>query len=252
MNTNNTSSQPAEFPDLDQVALRTWGVLAEIPPDATEEEIHAWLGEPDPKDRQCPYCQREHLKRYEALNARCESCRTKYVSAAEEPADLAKRLRESNIPPACQAMTLATFDGRLPERLQQFLDRPTGKVLIMGPTGLGKTHATCAILRRLSDEGLTVFWADAALVVHKILSEKDVWLEGRLRNARVVALDDVGREADAGVLERIIRHRDLQKLPTLLNTNLEFDSRTGKHPIEQGNPALWRRLSMLRPVRMNA
>lgn len=175
----------------------------------------------------------------------------KYVAAMEKPDDLAKRLREANIPPKYQGMTLANFRGRLGPRLSQFLDRPTGKVLMMGPTNTGKTHTTCAILRKLSDEGVSVFWADAQLAVQKILGEGDTWLEGRLRDARVVALDDVGREADAGVLERILRHRDLQNLPTLINTNLEFDTRTGKHPIEEGNPALWRRLSMLRPVKFS-
>lgn len=228
-------STPAQANQL----LRTWKTINAIPADATDEEIDAWLMEPT--ERSCPYCRTQYLRRCESLNNRCESCRAKLAAIIERPEELARRLRETGIPAKYLVMTLATWRGGMGQELDAFRRRPTGQLFLHGPRQQGKTHAATAVLRKLSDDGLSVFWADAGEAIRRIVTIRDLWFEDRMRDCSVLLIDDFGKAPDGGVLERVIRFRDMGERPTLITSNLGRRP-DGKHDMEIHNPSLWARL----------
>lgn len=236
---DSSSSKASTAEQRDLLAL-TWNRISALPATASDDEIDDWLGAAT--ERECPYCHRQHLQRWEVLNRRCTSCLEKLLAVVEDPEEKARRLELSGIPPKYRHMTLATWRGGMGPELEGFKHKPRGQVLIFGGTEVGKTHAATALLRFFLDSGVSVFWTDAGEAVRRLLTIRDGWWEDRMRDAAVLVIDEFGRQSDGGVIERIVRHRDLANRGTILTSNLGRGI-DGRHAIEVMSPSLWTRLT---------
>ncbi|MBP7227665.1 MAG: ATP-binding protein, partial [Longilinea sp.] len=145
-------------------------------------------------------------------------------------------------------MTFATFheQGRLglPDQqaeslrfafnhAQQFAAQLNGWLLLMGNNGCGKTHLAAAIANQVVSLGIpTLFLTVPDLLDWLRFSYQaaDTSFEQRfeeIRNVRLLVLDDFGTQnATPWAQEKlfqIINHRYLNRLPTVLTTNLNLD-----------------------------
>lgn len=114
------------------------------------------------------------------------------------------------------------------------MDRRGGKsLLLLGPTGTGKTHAAYGALRRLAEAGVPFLsWRAAA--------EADLLAECRALDgfgeqaldlylsADLLLIDDLGtsRRTPFAVetTRRIVDYRYANKMPMIITTNLEFEA----------------------------
>lgn len=110
--------------------------------------------------------------------------------------------------------------------------------LLLGATGVGKTHAAYGAIRDLAITGVTAHWvittaADmygALRPRHGIDSEAEF---RRYRDARLLLLDDLGAdrrptEFTEEVNFRLINHRYEQHLPTLITSNVGTGELAGR------------------------
>jgi DNA replication protein DnaC len=130
-----------------------------------------------------------------------------------------------DLPPAVGA-ELADYVARIDDYVQAGMG-----LLLHGRPGTGKTLATQLVLKRLVGLGVDCY---STSFTELIDSYADGWrsdagrsrFDRRVRNARVLVVDEVGREykgskglADTS-LETVLRHRAQHCLPTLLASNL--------------------------------
>ncbi|WUH94588.1 ATP-binding protein [Streptomyces sp. NBC_00433] len=103
-------------------------------------------------------------------------------------------------------------------------------LLLLGPTGVGKTHSAYGAIRDLAITGVTAHWvvttaADmygALRPRHGVDSESEF---RRYRDARLLLIDDLGAdrkptEFTEEVNFRLVNHRYEQHLPTLMTSNV--------------------------------
>jgi DNA replication protein DnaC len=124
--------------------------------------------------------------------------------------------------------------ARCVQDARAFADAPDGWIVLSGASGCGKTHIAAAIVNRLLERG------DAALfvVVPDLLDHlRSAYQQGaevgydelfeRVRNAPVLALDDLGTQAPTQwaqeKLFQIINHRFNSRLPMVVTTNLTLE-----------------------------
>lgn len=112
-------------------------------------------------------------------------------------------------------------------------------LMLMGQTGLGKTHLSLAIANVAINRGFSVVYGTA----HNILSDLQNENFGRTDNLRyteadvlrtdLLILDDLGTEFTSAYtvacLYNIINTRILSKKPTIISTNLDFDELSNKY-----------------------
>ncbi len=143
--------------------------------------------------------------------------------------------RASKLPPG---KTLDTLElDRLPVLLQQrfqellrgdFLEQAVN-VLAFGLPGTGKTHAVCALGRRLIEDGHSVLFTPTyQLVQHLLAAKRDLTLPRALRkldNFEVLILDDLGyvkqRPDEAEVLFTLIAER-YERRSLIVTSNVVF------------------------------
>lgn len=115
----------------------------------------------------------------------------------------------------------------------------SGNLLLMGMTGLGKTHLSLAIANVAISRGFSVVYGTA----HNILSDLQNENFGRTDNLRysendilytdLLILDDLGTEYSnsytVACLYNIINTRILAKRPTIINTNYGFQELNEKY-----------------------
>ena len=116
--------------------------------------------------------------------------------------------------------------------IQKYINNfPKGEnLLLVGNTGLGKTHISIAIANAVIEKGYGVFYSSAEYLISKIQKEKfgksDVdfsYYEAAL-DCDLLVLDDLGTEFSTqfskSVIYDIINTRILTKKSTIINTNL--------------------------------
>ena len=105
-------------------------------------------------------------------------------------------------------------------------------LLLMGQTGLGKTHVSKAIGKLVIDKGYDVFYVSYSTLTQKLEYEKynnggenyNDFLQPVL-NCELLILDDVGAEQStnfaSALIYEIANSRLLKGLPTIMNTNCD-------------------------------
>lgn len=146
--------------------------------------------------------------------------------------------------------TIETTDRRVPVRFREATaDHPdiaawcaefssaSTSLLILGPTGVGKTHLAFGAIRDLAARGVAVKWlALTAPDLYARLRPRDgVDGEGEFQaiaSAELLLLDDLGAakasEWTEEVNYRLVNHRYDRALPMLLTSNLPAVAKDGK------------------------
>lgn len=114
-----------------------------------------------------------------------------------------------------------------------FCGRGSGNLLLMGGTGLGKTHLCCAIAYEVAGSGYGVVYTGAGALTAVFAdaryrnndnSADDI---GRYLDAELLIIDDLGTEAPnnftVSCIFDVINSRLVSDLPTIINTNLGPD-----------------------------
>lgn len=122
-------------------------------------------------------------------------------------------------------------------------------ILMMGGTGLGKTHLSLAIANRVIERGFCVAYNSAPEIIRRLDKEQFGKAEGDTMalatECDLLILDDLGAENSTdhavSILYELINARQNRGLPVLVNTNLTMDS-MGKRYQDR----LWSRLFSLR------
>ncbi|MDR2654492.1 MAG: ATP-binding protein [Oscillospiraceae bacterium] len=105
-------------------------------------------------------------------------------------------------------------------------------LLMIGATGLGKTHLSLAIAKTAIDKGFGVIYGSVSDLIGKVEREKfsgssDYSTMDSLLGCDLLILDDLGTEFQSqftsSVVYNIINSRAIRRLPTIINTNLNFD-----------------------------
>jgi DNA replication protein DnaC len=105
-------------------------------------------------------------------------------------------------------------------------------LFIYGKTGLGKTHISLAIAKRVLEKGFSVVYCSVANIVEDVRKERfgnssDASIEQGLIDVDLLVLDDLGAEYVSNytesILYNIINSRmNLQK-PTIINCNFDLE-----------------------------
>lgn len=101
-------------------------------------------------------------------------------------------------------------------------------LLLCGPTGVGKTHFSLAVVRAAAQKGLRVVYGSAQTLLHRLEREHFGRQEGDseqlMCTVSLLVLDDLGVEFTSpfytASLYNIINSRILAGLPTVISTNL--------------------------------
>ena len=196
----------------------------------------------------CPLCSGTGWRSSETGDAvePCE-CRTQ--------TRLERALAAARIPPRYQACAFTNFElypprgGPRNESLwkalgvvdQYLADYPLvdGKgLLLMGETGVGKTHLTVALVKGLVEKGAEVLFLDYQELLKRIQSSynpKALTAEREVMRpvleTEVVVIDDLGanRVSDwvEDTINYLLNHRYNEKKPTLLTANLKEEPVSG-------------------------
>lgn len=123
------------------------------------------------------------------------------------------------------------------EYCERFAEQFSGKgsgILMVGNTGLGKTHLSLAIANKLIDNGFCVVYGSVTELIRKINSEQFDNAEGDtmslVKSCDLLILDDLGvenkSEWNVSLLYEIINTRQNKRAPMIISTNLDLDELT--------------------------
>ncbi len=119
------------------------------------------------------------------------------------------------------------------ERARAYARNPEGWLLILGPTGSGKTHLAAAIANEIArrfNPPLFIFVPDLLDYLRATFRpDSPVSFDQRfesLRQAPVLVLDDLGRQSTTPWAEeklyQLLNYRYLHRLPTIITTTLDL------------------------------
>lgn len=161
--------------------------------------------------------------------------------------DLLRRLmsvRENRwqdlIPRRFWTATIADLEGDARAAAERWIDTGmNANVILLGPTGVGKTHTAAALARCAFDAGSTVRLCSTEELLHGL--RPGGGMRWRPERVDVLVLDDLGVEKptdwSGATLDGIIDRRWKDARPTIVTSNLAPDV------IEQHvGPRLWSRL----------
>ena len=195
---------------------------------------------------ECPICQDEGFFEFKI----CSCMKKKLVEAAYESSGMAELLRVQSF----ENFDLSYYadDPQTAHHMKRVFDLCLGyardfspsdcsNLLLMGGTGLGKTHLSTAIARRVIDEGHDVFYT----TVTNLISDFEVQKFGHSAgnetglgtsqyfDCDLLIVDDLGTEIinqfTATVLYNVINTRISRKKSTIINTNFSRDELRAKY-----------------------
>ena len=120
------------------------------------------------------------------------------------------------------------------EYCKKFANNFNGKgkgILMIGNTGLGKTHLSLSIANELIEKGFCVVYGSVPELIRMIQNEQYNKSEGDtlslVTNSDLLIMDDLGAENRTdwclSMLYEIINTRQNRQLPIIINTNLDID-----------------------------
>ncbi len=124
------------------------------------------------------------------------------------------------------------------ERCQDFARDLAGWILLEGTYGCGKTHLAAAIANEVVSRGVPTLFITVPDLLDSLRMSYDnpeTTFENRfndIRNANLLVMDDFGTQNATGwgqeKLFQIINYRYINKLPTVITTNLVLDEIEGR------------------------
>ena len=139
----------------------------------------------------------------------------------------------SNLPPE-QYQAMCKIFSECRSYAQNFDPRKSGNILMIGNTGLGKTHLSLSIATVLLQNGYSVIYDSVGNLMHKL--EKEHFGKGSegdgntldlLLECDLLILDDFGTEFDTSftrsMIYTIINSRINAEKPFIVNTNLSIE-----------------------------
>jgi DNA replication protein DnaC len=149
--------------------------------------------------------------------------------------DPTKLYRHARIPPLYWGAELPT-SGAIAGYVSQIVLNVSEGVglLLVGPNGVGKTFAACALAKSVLDFTARVLYISAPDVVqayiHDWMFDDDITLAAAFRTRRLLVVDDLGQEyrgSGSGYSEQnlvnLIRYRITYKRATVLTTNMNTE-----------------------------
>lgn len=189
----------------------------------------------------CSACKAEMDRAAAGLRARETELKKEAVLAARQASwckicpPLYRDTDRDRLPPAPLARVLAWRPG------------PRG-LLLLGPTGAGKTRAAYLLLRDLWEKGLDIRAFDCAAFAHEVGRRfrdgtGEDWTDS-LATAALVFLDDVGKsvftERAEAELFALVERRAANVLPTLATTNLPSAELSQRLSADRSEPLIRR------------
>lgn len=107
-------------------------------------------------------------------------------------------------------------------------------LLLIGSSGLGKTHLACSIAKEVMEKKYTVMYASAQVLFGKIdqarYTEDDILTD--ILDCDLFILDDLGAETlssySLGIMYNIVNTRMIQNRPTIYTTNIASQNELSK------------------------
>ncbi|MBS6445159.1 MAG: ATP-binding protein [Ruminococcus sp.] len=117
---------------------------------------------------------------------------------------------------------------------ENFQVKNSEDLLIFGGTGVGKTHISLAMGKKIMEAGFSVIYNSALDLFSSLEKERfsnnnnfEISILDGVLNADLLIIDDLGIEMDnkfyKSVLYNIINTRYIKSLPTIINTNLNLN-----------------------------
>lgn len=184
----------------------------------------------------------------ERLRSRLTDPSTSKLCVVEGRRSAADERLSSELPDLLRGMTFRNFDRRgqavdtkamdsLSEAYKlsrQFADEPHLWLVLLGPTGCGKTHLAAAIANQQIEAGRPVYFVVVPDLLDHLRSaygpdSKVTYDElfETIRTAPLLILDDLGAHSSTPWAEeklyQLINHRYNHRLPTVITTNLALD-----------------------------
>ena len=116
---------------------------------------------------------------------------------------------------------------------REFSISPDGQnLLLLGGTGLGKTHLSLAIANEFLDKGRSVVYGSAQNLINTLANEQfsykgDTTATENMLSSDLLIIDDLGAEMSTSFSQssvyNIVNTRLLRKLPTVISTNLMLE-----------------------------
>lgn len=152
--------------------------------------------------------------------------------------------------PAEQYQAMCSIYNECRSYAQNFDPHRSGNILMIGNTGLGKTHLSLSIATVLLQNGFSVIYDSAGNLLHRLEQEHFGRQEGSgtldlLLECDLLILDDFGTEFDTSftrsMIYTIINSRINAEKPFIVNTNLSKEDLQAQY----GNRILSRLFSVL-------
>lgn len=155
------------------------------------------------------------------------------IETDQNDPDELRRLRERqylwerSIPSRFRYATLADVDEPQSGSLRDWATELPGNLVLLGPVGVGKTHAAVATLRLCHDLGYSIMFAPIVEALDMLRPGGGDDVAARLATVRVLLLDDLGAERPtdwtAERLYSVINRRWLDEKVTIVTSNLPPD-----------------------------
>lgn len=205
-----------------------------------EERRQLLLGLGYPADYTDPHYECPHCRDTGFVNAKmCTCMRRDLILAGYETSGLGELMRTQSF----ESFDLSYYQEHngdreqmkrnlaLMQRYAEEFDNTSPNLLLTGPTGLGKTHLSTAVARRIIDRGYDVYYtsavgmfADFERVRFGQSTEESAEDPRRYTACDLLILDDLGTEVTNqftnSCLYTVLNNRINLKRPTVISTNL--------------------------------